>query len=84
MKYHAKIEISLKAGLFDPEGEATKKSLLGLKFSVESVRSSRIFQITLNANSKNEAENMLEDMCKKLLSNPNKDDYKFTIEEEYG
>ena len=82
MKYSAKVEISPKPVLFDPEGEATKKSLLGLKFDVENVRASKTFEIILESSSRNEAENSVEDMCKKLLANPNKDDYKFTIEEE--
>jgi len=81
MKYSAKIEVKFKDGLFDPEGETTKKSLQGLRFSVDDVKVSKVFNIILNADSKDEAHSLTEEMCKKLLANPNKDDYIITIEE---
>lgn len=81
MKYTAKVEIMFKPGLFDPEGETTKKSLQELKFPVEDVKTSKVFCMSLEANSKEDATAMVEEMCRKLLSNPNKDDYKITIEE---
>ena len=81
MKYSARIEIKFKEGLFDPEGETTKKSLQGLRFQVEDVKLSKVFNITLDADSGDNAHRMAEEMCKKLLANPNKDDYRITIEE---
>jgi len=81
MKYSAKVEIKFKEGLFDPEGETTKKSLQGLRFPVDEAKVSKVFNIVLNADSKDSAYALAEEMCKKLLANPNKDDYKITIEE---
>jgi phosphoribosylformylglycinamidine synthase len=82
MKYTAKVEVKFKPGLFDPEGETTKKSLQGLRFPVENVKTSKVFQVLLEANSKEDATVLIENMCKKLLANPNKDDYLITIEEQ--
>ncbi len=81
MKYSAKVEVKFKEGLFDPEGETTKKSLQGLRFPVNDAKVSKVFNIVLDASSKENAYSLVEEMCKKLLSNPNKDDYKITIEE---
>ena len=81
MKYSAKVEIKFKQGLFDPEGEATKKSLQGLRFSVSDVKISKVFTISVEANSNDEAKILAEEMCKKLLANPNKDDYSIEVEE---
>ena len=81
MKYSAKVEIKFKQGLFDPEGEATKKSLQGLRFPASDVKISKVFTINVEANSSNEAKSIAEEMCKKLLANPNKDDYSIEIEE---
>lgn len=81
MKYKARVEIRLKAGLFDPEGETTRNSLKELKFNVENVNSSKVFEITLNASSLQDANSTIEKICKTLLANPNKDDYKISLEE---
>lgn len=80
MKYSAKVEVRFKSGLLDPEGDATKKSLKGLRFSVDDVKISKAFHIVLEANSEDEAHKIADEMCKKLLANPNKDDYKITVE----
>jgi len=82
MKYKVKVEISLKSGLFDPEGETTKKSLHGLRFPVDNVKTSKVFTFFLEADSKDNVILLSEDMCKKLLANPNKDDYTITVEEQ--
>ncbi len=81
MKYSAKIEVRFRKGLFDPEGEATKKSLQSLRFPVEGVKLSKVYNLIFDANSKDDAHAKAEEMCKKLLANPNKDDYAITIEE---
>lgn len=81
MKYSAKVEVKFKDGLFDPEGETTKKSLKGLRFAVDDVKVSKVFNVKLEANSKDDAYSLIDEMCKKLLANPNKDDYNITIEE---
>ena len=81
MKYTARVEIKFKEGLFDPESETTKKSLQQLKFSVDDAKLCKIFQITFDAKSKSDAKAIADEMCKKLLVNPNKDDYSIEIEE---
>jgi phosphoribosylformylglycinamidine synthase PurS subunit len=79
--YRAKIEVSLKPGHSDPEGEMTAQSLKELKFSAEKVNVSKVYTVLFEAESMQEAEEAVEEMCRRLLANPTKDNYSYTIEE---
>lgn len=81
MKFHATVYVSLKKGYSDPEGETTAGALQGLGYKVTEVRSSKAYEVTLEAESKEEAEEMVDEMCRRLLTNPTKDDYSFEIRE---
>ncbi|MDD1776238.1 MAG: phosphoribosylformylglycinamidine synthase subunit PurS [Candidatus Methanomethylicus sp.] len=73
-----KIEVKLKPGHFDPEGDVTAKSLRDLGFKVEEVKVSKVYTLNLLSGNAEEAVNQAKDMCKKLLANPTKDN--FTVE----
>jgi phosphoribosylformylglycinamidine synthase len=81
MIYRAKIEVSLKTGHLDPEGEMTGQSLRELKYSVKSVSVRKAYEVSFEAGSAEEAEKQVDEMCRRLLANPTKDDYRFEIEE---
>lgn len=81
MKYFARVEVGLKPGHSDPEGETARDALIELNYRVYSVRVSKVYEIVLEASSLNEAEAKVEEMCRRLLANPVKDDYKYVIEE---
>jgi len=81
MTYRAKIEVGLKPGHSDPEGEMTSQSLRELKYLVKSVSVSKVYGVYFEATSREEAEKQVDEMCKRLLANPTKDNYKFEIEE---
>ncbi len=80
--YRARIEVSLKPGHSDPEGEMTAQSLRELKFSVQKANVSKVYVVVFEAQSKQKAQDMVDEMCRKLLANPTKDNYSFKIEEE--
>jgi phosphoribosylformylglycinamidine synthase len=80
--YRARIEVSLKPGHSDPEGEMTAQSLKELKFSAKKVNVGKVYTVVFEAKNKKEAEQAVEEMCRKLLANPTKDNYSYTIEEE--
>jgi phosphoribosylformylglycinamidine synthase PurS subunit len=81
MPYRARVEVRLKPGHSDPEGETTARSLRELAYPVRAVAVSKTYTITMEAESKNDAENMTEEICRKLLANPTKDDYEFQVEQ---
>ncbi|MGQ9530727.1 MAG: phosphoribosylformylglycinamidine synthase subunit PurS [Candidatus Bathycorpusculaceae bacterium] len=82
MRYRLKIEVRLKPGHSDPEGETTARLLRELGYRVETVNVSKVYSVVLEAESRREAEVKADEMCKRLLANPTKDDYVITVEEE--
>jgi len=82
MKYAAKIEVSLKPGHSNPEGETTARSLVELGFTVEAVDVSKVYTVFLEAASVKEAKAKAEEMSKRLLANPTKDNYTISVVEQ--
>ncbi len=76
-----RVEIRLKKGVTDPEGDNVQKalSLLGFK-GVQSVRSSKLFLIDLRTKDARAARKEVEEMCRRLLANPVIHDYAIAIE----
>jgi phosphoribosylformylglycinamidine synthase len=81
MMYQAEVEVQLKPGHSDPEGETVADALKDLAYPVETVRVSKVYRIILAADSKEDAEKQVDEMCKRLLANPTKDNYSFTLED---
>ena len=82
MKYRAKIEVSLKPGHSNPEGETTARLLKELGYKVQAVDVSKVYTVTLEASTLQEAKAKAEEMSKRLLANPTKDNYTITVEEQ--
>ncbi len=82
MKYTAKIEVSLKPGHTDPEGNTTQHLLKELGYSVATVNVSKVYNLQLDASSVKEARAKVEEMAKRLLANPTKDNYTIAVEEQ--
>jgi phosphoribosylformylglycinamidine synthase len=81
MKWRLRIEVSLKPGHSDPEGETTAQLLKELGYKTDSVNVSKDYTVILQAATRKEAEAKAEEMCKRLLANPTKDNYSIAIEE---
>jgi phosphoribosylformylglycinamidine synthase PurS subunit len=79
--YRARIEVSLKPGHSDPEGEMTGQNLKELKYPVKKVSVSKVYTIIFEADSREKAEKAVAEMCRRLLANPTKDNYGYEIEE---
>ncbi|HSM39276.1 MAG TPA: phosphoribosylformylglycinamidine synthase subunit PurS [Afifellaceae bacterium] len=74
----ARIFITLKAGVLDPQGQAIQGALGALGFTgVESVRQGKVIDIEL-ADAAN-AEARLTEMCEKLLANTVIEDYRVEV-----
>ncbi len=80
MKYSLRIEVRLKPGHSDPEGETTADMLKELGFSVEKCMMSKVYSIVVEVKTRKEAQDQAEEMCRKLLANPTKDDYEVSVE----
>ena len=76
----ARVEVRLKHGVADPEGDNTLKALNLLGFEqVAAVRSIRTFELDLRTEDEAQARLDLESMCKRLLANPVVHDYAFEL-----
>jgi len=76
----ARVTVTLKNGVLDPQGKAIEGALGSLGFSgVNSVRQGKVFDLELEGNDKNKARDELEAMCEKLLANTVIEDYSVVI-----
>lgn len=66
----AKVHITLKSGVLDPQGQAIAGALGHLGFSgISNVRQGKFIEIELAENDKAKAEKNVREMCEKLLAN---------------
>ena len=66
----AKIKVTLKNGVLDPQGKAIEGALGSLGFSgVNSVRQGKFFEVDLAETDKTKAQAALKQMCEKLIAN---------------
>ena len=79
----AKVYISYKEGILDPQGKTVGSALDSMWISrVENVRIGKYIELSFKGISKKEAESITEESCRKLLANPNTETFRFEIEEE--
>jgi phosphoribosylformylglycinamidine synthase len=81
MQYIARVEVSLKPGHSDPEGEITKKALRELDYTIDFIKVSKIYELHFSDSSRKHAQKQVEEICRRLLSNPVKDNFEIEIEE---
>lgn len=75
----ARVTVTLKNGVLDPQGKAIEHALGGLGFSgVDSVRQGKVFDVVLETSDRSRAEAELKAMGEKLLANTVIED--FTVE----
>mgnify|MGYP003341724095 CR=1 FL=1 len=83
--YLAKINVTLRKSILDPQGKAVRHALESLELtSVSEVRIGKFIELRLNVPDKQTAEKITKEACTKLLANPVMEDFAFTIEETAG
>ena len=66
----ARIHITLKPGVLDPQGRAIQHALASLGFGgVDDVRQGKYIEIELGEKDQSKARAAVDEMCKKLLAN---------------
>ncbi|MGV1869156.1 phosphoribosylformylglycinamidine synthase subunit PurS [Agrobacterium rosae] len=76
----ARVTVTLKNGVLDPQGKAIEGALGSLGFEgVGQVRQGKVFDLELNATDKAKAEADLKAMCEKLLANTVIENYSIAI-----
>ncbi len=80
--YLARVYVTLKPTVNDPQGITIRGALHSLGFSdVGSVRAGKYLEVRIDAGDRKMAEKQLTEMCRKLLANPVIEDYRFELEE---
>lgn len=76
----ATVTVTMKKSILDPQGSAVEKALRSMDYPVESVRIGKFMEVNLSEEDRNKAEEIMHEICRKLLSNPVIEDYSFELE----
>ena len=77
----AKIHVTLKNGVLDPQGRAIAGALHNMGFpQVADVRQGKYIELVVNETDRKKAEAAVEKMCAGLLANTVVENYKYEIE----
>ncbi|MCI5075438.1 phosphoribosylformylglycinamidine synthase subunit PurS [Oricola sp.] len=77
----ARVIVTLKNGVLDPQGKAIEGALHALDFSgVGKVRQGKVFDVELETDDRSRAEADLKAMCEKLLANTVIEDFSVEID----
>ena len=72
-----KVIITLKNGVLDPQGKAIQQTLNGMGYNnVNEIRQGKYFEIDVQENDPKKANEIIEEICKKLLANLVIENYK--------
>jgi phosphoribosylformylglycinamidine synthase subunit PurS len=81
----ARIHVTLKKSVLDPQGDTVKSGLASLGFStVHDCRIGKFMVLRLNETDATTAKAKVDEMCRKLLANPVIEEYVFQISEVAG
>ncbi|NNU80616.1 phosphoribosylformylglycinamidine synthase subunit PurS [Halovulum dunhuangense] len=76
----ARVYVTLRNGVLDPQGEAVRHALGTLGFAgVQGVRQGKLIDLTLSATDPKAAEAEVAQMCEKLLANTVIEDYRIEV-----
>ncbi len=77
----AKIHVTLKKGVLDPQGKAVHHALNDLGYQeVEEVQIGKYMELRLTGLTSDEADKRVQEMCEKLLANTVIESYRYSLE----
>ncbi|MBM3568201.1 MAG: phosphoribosylformylglycinamidine synthase subunit PurS [Alphaproteobacteria bacterium] len=77
----ARVRVTLKTGVLDPQGKAIGHALEGMGFAgLGEIRQGKLIEIDLAERDPAKARAQVEEMCRKLLANPVMERYAIDIE----
>lgn len=81
MSYSARVSVSLKPGIADPQGQTIERALPVLGYEdVRGVRVGKMIELEIDAPDADTARTKVEEMCERLLANPVIESYEVTIQ----
>lgn len=81
--WNARIIVTYKPGILDPEAKTIQHALGSLGYSaIQDIRAGRFFELSLDGHlSRAAAETQIRDICEKVLSNPVIQKYSYELSE---
>jgi len=68
--------VTLKKEVLDPQGKVVKQTLKNMGYeNITNVRQGKFFEIEINESNKEKAKEIIDEVCKKLLTNVIIEDY---------
>ncbi len=81
----ARIQVTLKPSVLDPQGETVRRGLASLGYTgVQDCRVGKFMILRLAESDPAKARAQVEEMCRKLLANPVIENYVFELSEVAG
>jgi phosphoribosylformylglycinamidine synthase subunit PurS len=85
MRFHALVEVRLRAGIADPQGATIERALPALGFeSIEGVRVGKAIRFDVDASDEVAARAEIDELCRRLLANPVIEDADISISPARG
>jgi phosphoribosylformylglycinamidine synthase len=85
MRHNVLVEITLKAGISDPQGQTVERTLPALGFEgVTNVRIGKAVRLSIEAPSEAAAREAVESMCAQFLTNPVIEDARILVGDDAG
>ena len=82
MRFSVLVEISLRAGIADPQGATIERALPTLGFDdIHGVRAGKAIRFTIDADAEGTARADVDDLCRRFLTNPVIEDASVTLQE---
>lgn len=79
----AKVFVTLKSTVNDPQGKTVLATLCNLGFdAVTDVRVGKYLEVRIDGADRSQAEAVVKEMCEKLLANPVIEEFRFDLEEQ--
>jgi len=76
----AVVYVKLKDGVLDPQGSTIKRALENMGYhGIKDVRSGKVFEIAFHQDQSKKPEELINEICRKLLTNPVIEKYNFEI-----
>tara|TARA_B110000263_G_C15171062_1_gene446936 strand:- start:332 stop:571 length:240 start_codon:yes stop_codon:yes gene_type:complete len=70
------VTVTLKKDVLDPQGKVVSQTIQNMNYkNVTHVRQGKYFEIELNESNKDKAKKIIDEICKKLLTNVVIEDY---------
>ncbi len=78
--YSAKIKVTLRKSILDPQGKAVEHSIQSLGFkNILDTRIGKYIELKIDTKSDEEARLVTDEVCRKLLANQVMEDYEFEV-----